>query len=468
MSHEESSTVSFEPGPVESGSAPITAEADGTAEISEWSVWERLSFRFLVSYFVLYVFPFPVNALPWLDEYLQADKVWKPLTLWVAKSILGVEGEPVTQTTGSGDTVLDYVQLLVSVILALVIAGVWTLWARRRELNSHPVVARWSLAILRLCLAMILLSYGLVKVIPTQMVYPNLARMVTPYGDFSPMGILWSFMGSSPAYTIFAGFGEVVAGVLLLFRRTATLGAAVGAGVMANVAMLNFSYDVPVKLFSTHLLLMCLVILWTDRHRLLAVFWTREAVPARLDEPLVESRRWRLAILGFVVVVVGSLVYQRVDGALSVQKAYGLERPRSVLWGVHDVERFVLDGEELPPLLTDEVRWRALVVDGALPVVAFGTERSGSVRVMSMNGKLHFHEVVLDEENQTLTLRHRPEDADAEPEEDVFDWRRPEEKRLVLTGTWKGQPVEIELVERDLPLLMTRGFRWINEYPYNR
>ncbi len=57
------------------------------------------------------------------------------------------------------------------------------------------------------------------------------------------MGVLWWMMGSSPAYTIFSGSIETLGGALLLFRRTATLGAIVSAGAMLNVWMLNMCYD---------------------------------------------------------------------------------------------------------------------------------------------------------------------------------------------------------------------------------
>jgi hypothetical protein len=48
----------------------------------------------------------------------------------------------------------------------------------------------------------------------------------------------------------------VVGGALLLFRRTTTAGALVLIAVLTNIVTLNFSCDVPVKLFSSHLLLM--------------------------------------------------------------------------------------------------------------------------------------------------------------------------------------------------------------------
>jgi len=67
------------------------------------------------------------------------------------------------------------------------------------------------------------------------------------------MGLLWTFMAASKGYQIFTGAAEVLGGILLLWKRTTTLGALTVFGVMANVMALNFFYDVPVKLLSTHL-----------------------------------------------------------------------------------------------------------------------------------------------------------------------------------------------------------------------
>ena len=47
---------------------------------------------------------------------------------------------------------------------------------------------------------------------------------------------------------------EVLGALLLLFRRTTALGAAVLAVVLVNVVMMNFCYDVPVKINGVHYL----------------------------------------------------------------------------------------------------------------------------------------------------------------------------------------------------------------------
>ncbi len=74
------------------------------------------------------------------------------------------------------------------------------------------------------------------------------------------MNVVRTFMGTSRTYTNFSGWMEVIAALLLIWRRTATLGGLVAAGVMTNVLMLNLCYDVPVKQYSAHLLLMSIFV----------------------------------------------------------------------------------------------------------------------------------------------------------------------------------------------------------------
>ena len=87
-------------------------------------------------------------------------------------------------------------------------------------------------------------------------------------------------MGYSPAYNVFAGGAEALGGLLLLFRRTTTLGAVVAIGVLTNIVMLNFCYDVPVKLFSIHLTLMATALAGLDGRRLLNAFVFNRPTPA--------------------------------------------------------------------------------------------------------------------------------------------------------------------------------------------
>src|SRR5262245_23311944 len=101
------------------------------------------------------------------------------------------------------------------------------------------------------------------------------------------MGLLWTFMGSSGPYVIFSGAGETTGSLLILFRRTTTLGALVLGAVLTNIAALNFCYDVPVKINSSHFLAMCIFLAAPDVRRLTnLLIWQRPTEP----------RPWQLAL----------------------------------------------------------------------------------------------------------------------------------------------------------------------------
>src|SRR5262249_16489190 len=152
---------------------------------------------------------------------------------------------------------LDYVRLLVIVILAALGAIAWSLVDRRR---AHPRLATAAWIVLRYYVAAAMMFYGAAKIVKSQ--FPDLPPGWTcqRVGGSSPMRLMWDFMGYSTLYTVFAGLAEALGGVLLLWRRTATLGALVVIAVMTNVVMMNFSYDVPLKLYSTRLLVMAALI----------------------------------------------------------------------------------------------------------------------------------------------------------------------------------------------------------------
>lgn len=447
-----------------------------TAPAAVWPPWKRLGFRFLATYFLLYTFPFPLDALPWLGGKLSQGTqwLWQQAALWVGHGVLGIEGEIFTGRTGSGDTTLDYLKLLVLLALAVLVTLIWTLIDRKRQ--AYPRAARWLVVGCRFYLGIVLLGYGLAKVVPTQFSTPSLNRLLQTYGASSPMGIVWTFMGLSPAYTIFCGLMETLPALLLFFRRTRLLGAVLAAAVMTNVAMINYAFDVPVKLFSSHLLAMALALVLLDARRLMAFFVCNRPAPAAELPPLFESRKLHLAAIGVGGLLVASVLVMDTMSQIEIYRSVGAGRPKPATWGIHDVESFRAGGEELPPLLTDETRWRALVIDRALPLKFGAFEQPGYVSIQGMDGKLAYHAVELDEEAGTLTLLPEGQTSVAAAREagvaitDVLRYERPEPGRMILRGSFEGREIEVTLRERDLEemLLISRGYHWINELPFNR
>ena len=75
------------------------------------------------------------------------------------------------------------------------------------------------------------------KIFPLQMSPPSLAVLNEPVGNTSPMTLLWTMIGLHPGYEMLAGWFEATAASLLIFRRTALLGALLTVVIMSNVLL---------------------------------------------------------------------------------------------------------------------------------------------------------------------------------------------------------------------------------------
>jgi uncharacterized membrane protein YphA (DoxX/SURF4 family) len=338
-------------------------------------------------------------------------------------------------------------------VLAAGMALAWSLVDWRKTNYAH--LREWLRVYVRFYLASMMISYGAVKVIKSQFPDPSLDRLIEPFGDASPMGLLWTFMGASVSYNVFAGAGEILGGLLLTTRRTTTFGALIGIGVLGNVAMLNFSYDVPVKLFSLHLLAMAAFLLIPDLRRLAKfLVFNRPVNPTDL-RPLFPWRwvDWTAAVLRTTIVV--AFTGLMFANAYRSQGIFGDRAPKSPLRGVWNVDEFQIDGKTRPPLLTDADRWRRVVFDYPSMV---------SIQLMS-NSRVR-HALFLDPDQRTLALMNREHPS----WNTKLRYELPEPDHLVIQGNYGGHPMRADLrrtSDSDF-LLVNRGFHWINEYPFNR
>ena len=324
---------------------PESWTADPTKESPDarpvWTPAQRVLFRFLFAYLVLYIFPFPLDG----DPNGMYANLWHKLVPWVGKQVFHVE--ITVRPNGSGDTTYNYVQVFCFAVMAAVTAAAWTLLDRKR--TAYPRLDRWLRVYVRFDLAATMITYGSVKVIKSQFPDPHLDRLLQPFGDASPMGLLWTFMGASESYNIFTGAGEILGGLLLTTRRTTLLGSLVCFGLMSHVAMLNFSYDVPVKLFSMHLLAMALFLMAPDLKRLARMFVLNRPVDPVVFRPLT---RWTWVNRGAILLrtlVVASFLGMALYVAQEGRKTFGDLMPRSPIHGIWNVEEFEVDGQVRPP-----------------------------------------------------------------------------------------------------------------------
>lgn len=99
-------------------------------------------------------------------------------------------------------------------------------------------------------LVFILLKYGFDKVFFNQFYPVNPALLYTEFGNLSKDIVFWSLAGSSKFYQFVSGAIELLAAVLILFISTRRLGLVLAVLIFVNVCLINFSFDISVKLFS--------------------------------------------------------------------------------------------------------------------------------------------------------------------------------------------------------------------------
>ena len=291
-----------------------------TANEQSWSLPKRILFRFGFAYFFLSSFSqiiAPIH-LAFLAIPIFAICHW---FIPLLSAMLHIPTPlPDSQVNGSGDTTYNYMIVLCQLIGAVVGTIVWSAIDFKRK--HYDVLYKWFRLMLRLGLGSAMISYGAYKVVNSQFPAPGLFRMIETYGESSPMGLLWTFMGSSGEYSTFVGLAEMIAGCLLMFPKFTLLGALVGFAVTTNVFMLNMCYDVPVKIYSFHLLLTSILLIIPDFQRILDFFVRHLSVQLRTDPPLFTRNQLNNAaniiqVVYGLIVMVGSL-----DSSIGATRKY--------------------------------------------------------------------------------------------------------------------------------------------------
>ncbi|MFB8281302.1 DoxX family protein [Nocardia colli] len=437
--------------------------AAGTATPAVWNPLAQSAFRFCFVYLGLWCLlltyiPFALLGIlgRWVRRYVSPwdMSLTDPVTGWVGRTFFGVDAVQ-HDDSGAGDQAAVWVLLLCLLVVAVVVTAVWTALDRRA---SHPRLLAWFLLFLRLCLGGMMLSFGFAKLIPTQMPGPTLAQLLQPYGDFSPASVLWLQIGSSYPYEMALGAVEVVAGLLLFVPRTAVLGAVVSLASMAQVLLTNMTFDIPEKVLASHLLLISVFLLAPYLRRLVDVFVRqRDCTPLTQPALFADGRKNRIALWIQVALGIWVALGCGYDRWVVWQDQYGPASPKSELYGIWDVRDFTLDGQSVPPLTTDQNRWQRLVFDD--PKAATYQRMNGELVPVRAdfrpNGQL---ELVADENPG------RPKPFA------MLSTERPTADQLLLRGNLNDHPVTITLQRMDLNsfTLRSRGFHWVQDYPYFR
>lgn len=426
------------------------AAAPGVLTPTEWSAATRVAFRFFFLYFTLWCFGTQVvgGLLQMPGHFFPAlGPLWPmaDITRFTSQLVFGVDAP--FERGNSADTLFWWAQTVWMLAFAIVATGVWTLFSRRRE---YVTLHKWFFVAIRFALAAQMFYYGMAKVIPIQFMPPALTTLVQPVGALSLSTLLWVFVGASPIYQLFGGIAELVGAVALVFPRATALGAAITLGDMIQVLALNMGYDFGLKQISFHYIVMSLFLLAPDWRRLLDVLVLERPAPPSTRVPLFRSAGANRAAL-VVQVLLGAYLlgnYTYLEGR-QYSADEGPAHPKSVLYGIWNIERMSIDGTIRPTYENDyDMRFRRAVFDFPNRMAFQRTDDS-----------MTRYDASIDPDRQTLTLGK----FNSRTWSSTLTYQRPTPDTLVLEGPFDGHMVRIEMerVGLDTFPLVSSPFRLV-------
>lgn len=325
-----------------------------------WKGHERILFRIAFIFFIVLSLP---NSVEWYKQLIQLD--WTRLHYRDLYDISRF-GSGITffGNTIFGNPLQGYASWIITLLVAIAGGLVWTFIVRKRktERKEYNILYYWLRVVVRYRAGIGIIGFGFTKLLPVQMPYPSLGLLNTNFGDFTAQKIYWLSVGIVPWYQVFAGVVELLAGTLLLFRRTTTLGAVLLLGALGTILYVNFAYDGGVHGYSSYFVLLAAFLLVKDVpyiYRLLVQ--ERFTIPVHIYPTF--DRRWqRIARTGLktltIFLFLGVLFYlQLINFWYDPYKQPSVAGVKT-LRGNYQVSEFRINNKVIPYSPQDTVRWQ--------------------------------------------------------------------------------------------------------------
>jgi hypothetical protein len=421
-----------------------------------WPAWQRILFRFFFIFFCVFIGPWTflsvIPMLPLVLTYL--DDALNAVSLFLNKLLFHIT--PATKPpNGNGDYPEQWMFIATCTLLAAVGSLLWSVVDRRRK--EYYRLNYWFSLAIRYFLILNGFTYGIIKMFHLQMPFPNLSQLATPLGDFLPMRFSWMFIGYSSPYEFFSGSLEVLASVLLLFRKTATLGVLVATGVFFNVMMLNLSYDIPVKINSISLVVMCLCLLVQELPRLYRFFFLQQASPSHIFVfPFKTKRSREIATAAKWVFVLLALFGEFNNDITRMNQLAKRKMPAPLSAGIYDVMFHTKKGDTITPNMPDSIYWQNLVLDRGYE----GSIKTADFRFRQRYGRSYFN-FEIDSATKLLSLKRSMMDSAFLAQ---FTYDIKDSVLVELYSYPNRDSMYVLLRRRTVPFpLSERQFHWVSE-----
>jgi hypothetical protein len=329
-----------------SSSRPVIIPADG-----HWTAVEKTIFRFVFLYFLTQALPLDAQFFVNLVDFDGGYTRYLFNLSHYAPRFFGAED--------------SFVNWGVVLVFAAIGSVVWSF--RNDSETNYDKLYYWLRVVLRYRLALGVIAYGFIKLFPLQAPLPSISNLNTAYGDHTAWKLFSLSLGVVPNYESFLGAVEVVGGLLLLNRKTTTIGTLVLLPFLGNVFFSNLAYEGGEYVYSGLLITFALVLFAFDAIRLFRLLSLElPASPNRFH--LVLNEQWqrygrfalKSAFVLFTVLLYGFTTYSTYrNGPARFPKTPGL--PGAA--GLYNVSEFRVGGKTLPYAKNDPVRWQDVVFE---------------------------------------------------------------------------------------------------------
>jgi hypothetical protein len=412
-------------------------------DLEIWPSRKKIAFLFFFLYILIFAcsFSFPHPFIPDFGKFL--SPLFEKWSSFTGKHIFNLSGNE--NYALESDTAGLYLHAFNLVFIVAILSALIFFTDRKRK--NYLNIQWWFFVFLRYFLALHLLSYGCDKIFKAQFYFPEPNTLFTTVGETPKDLLYWSTMGSSRGYNLFLGSIEVIA-ALLLFSRTASLaGALLSLAIFINVLAVNLCFDISVKLFSSFLILICLLLISNDYKKLFSFFFGKNSPQAEKWQPSFLSKpsfKFPHIILkcGIILLFILSATHPYTStGNFNDDKA-----PRPFLHGAYAVSLFVKNGDTIAPDLRNVSRWKRAFV-----------HRRGFFIVQNMNDELLDYELKYDSANSKLHLFNYADSLSAQ-----LNYSLRSDSSMILRGDFFGDTLLLHLKKLDLKnlWLLQDEFEW--------
>jgi hypothetical protein len=415
-------------------------------------------FRFFFIYLLLNISPWTwlsdVPGINYLDDLYSKVMDW---AVYFGNDHFFHVRKVLVPLNGSGDTSYGWAQVWLFLSLAVMGCLIWSFLDKKRK--AYYQLNYWLCLFTRYYIALIAFIYGIEKLFALQMYFPNLSQLATPLGDFLPMRLSWMFIGYSTPYQVFSGVMQTTVGLLLLYRKTTTLGILMGTAVFLNVMMLNLCYDIPVKIFSIHIVIMCLFLLVNEFERIVCFFvLNRPAAACNIYNFHFRKKWMRIARvvlkIAFIMIAVGLQFYNMIR---YYESSHTDTATKPIPRGIYDVAVFAVNKDTIPISINDSVRWSDVIFDN----FGYGSMKTSDTVFRQRYRRAYFY-YEGDSVKHSISFKKMQGDSIAIAS---FHYLMPDSNTVMLWGKQKNDSLFIKLKRNHRHFqLAEKQFHWLSEY----